>query len=95
MDVRTFLGEIRGSVANLMSRELHGLDAMKVQTTTWILFKIEVEDGDGNIIKVDTVNKAFNSRMMEVFQRSNLEEVIDEMFTHVSMQIEKPCFGKL
>ena len=66
------------------------LHSAKVQTTAWIRFKVEVEDGDGdgNVIRVDIVNKAFNSWMMEVFKGSNLNENIYEMFAHMRMQIE-------
>ena len=73
MDVQTFLKETRGSVTNLITKELQNLDSAKVQTTAWILSKVEVEVEDGSVIKVDTVKKAFNSRMM-VFQGTDLGE---------------------
>ena len=66
MDVETFLKE----TAVLITKELQDLNSAKVQTTTWIQFKIEVEGEDGSIIIVNTVKKVFNSRMMEVFQGS-------------------------
>ena len=88
MDAETFFRETRGCIINLTSRELCDLDSMKVQTTAWIRFKVEVEDEDGNAIRVDKVDKEFNSRMMEVFQGSNLEEVIYEMFAHMKTEIE-------
>ena len=61
-----------------------------MQTTIWIRFKVEVEVGDGNVRRVDMVDKAFNSRMMEVFKGSNLNEIINEMFAHMRMQIDNP-----
>ena len=61
MDVETFFGETRGSVINLTSRELRDLNSVKVQPTAWIRFKIEVKDEDGNIIRVDMVDKAFST----------------------------------
>ena len=61
MDVETLLGETGGSIAHLMSRKLCNLDAMKVQTTTWIQFRVEVEDRDGNVIRANMVDKLFNS----------------------------------
>ena len=73
MDVETFLGKTQGSVANLMSRGVRDLDSAKVQMTTWIRFKVE----DGNIIRVNAVDKAFNSWMMEAFKGSNLNEIIN------------------
>ena len=68
MDVETFFGEMRGSVANRMGKELQDLDSVKAQTIAWIRFKVEVKDEDTSVIRVETVDKAFNSRMMEVFQ---------------------------
>ena len=85
IDVETFLGETRGCVTNLMTKELQGLDLANVQMTAWIRFKVEVEDGDGKIIRVGTADKAFSSWMTEVFQGSNLDEIIDEMFAHMRM----------
>ena len=88
MDVETFLKETRGSVANLPTKDLQDLDTVKVQTTAWIRFKVEVDDGGRNVIRIDTVDKLFNSRMTEVFQGSNWNEVIDEMFAYMRTQIE-------
>ena len=93
MDVETFFGEMRGSVANLMAKKLQDLDSMKAQTIAWIRFKVEVENEDGSVIRVETVDKAFNSRMMEVFQGSDLGKVIDEMFAHMRMQVENPALA--
>ena len=87
MDVEAFLRKTQGSVANLMSKELRDLNSAKVQTTIWIRFKVDVEDGDGNVIRVNAV-EAFNSWMMELFKGSNLSKIINEMFAHMRMQIE-------
>ena len=92
MDVETFLKETSGSVANLITEELQNLDAVKVQMTTWVRFKVEVEDGDGNIVRVDTVKKAFNSQIMEAFQGSDLGEIIKEVFAHMETQVENHGF---
>ena len=89
MDVETFFGETRGSVINLTSRELRDLDSGKVQTTAWIQFKAEVEDGDGNVIGVDIVAKAFNSQMMEVLKGSDLNEIFEG---HMETQVENPAW---
>ena len=71
MDVETFFMETRGSVANLITKELKDLNSAKVQMTARIRFKVEVEDGDGKVIRVDRVDKVFNSQMIEVFKGSN------------------------
>ena len=59
-----------------------------MQTTIWILFKIEVEGEDGSIIKVDEVKKAFNSQMMEVFQGSDMGKIIKDMFALMKTQVK-------
>ena len=94
MDVETFLAwETRVSVTNLITKELKDLDSANVQTVACIRFKVKVEDGDENVIRVDTVDKAFNSRMMEVFKGSNLNEIINEMFAHMKTQAENPTLA--
>ena len=62
MDVETFLKETRGSVASQITKELQDLNLAQVQTTSWIRCEIEVEVGDGNVIKVNTIDNAFNSQ---------------------------------
>ena len=69
------------------------MDSAKVQTTAWIRFKVEVEDGDGNVFRLDMVHKAFNSWMMEVFQGSSLNEVINKIFAHMRAQIKNPALA--
>ena len=91
MDVEPFRGETRGSITNLITKELKDLDLTKVQTTTWIRFKVEVEDGDENLIRADMVDKAFNSQMMEMFKGSDLNEIIEEMFPQMRMEIKNPA----
>ena len=58
--------------ANLIAKELQDLDSVKVQTAARIHFKVEIKDGDGSIVRVNTVDKAFSSQMMEVFQGTDL-----------------------
>ena len=61
--------------------------------TTWIRFtQSSNEDDFENVIGVDRVNKAFSSWMTDIFQGSNLNEII-EMFVHIKTQIENPTLG--
>ena len=39
----------------------------------------------------DRVDKVFNSKIMSVYRSSDLEEIIDEIFTHMETQIENPA----
>ena len=49
-----------------MAKELQDMDSAKVQMTTWIRFMIEVEDENRSFVRVDMLDKTFNSQMMEV-----------------------------
>ena len=40
------------------------------------------------IIKVD---KAFNSKMTEVFQGTDIDEILNIMFAHIKAQVGKSC----
>ena len=62
-----------------------------MQMTAWIQLKVEIEGEDGSVITANEVRKAFNSRMMEVFQGSELDEIIEEMFAHMNIQVENPA----
>ena len=72
-----------------MNREIQDLGLARVQTTAWIRFMVEVEDENRNVIGVDRVEKAFNSRMTDIFQGSNLNEIIKEMFAHMKTRSKR------
>ena len=63
MDVETFFHHIRGDLIDLIKRELNNLNSVRVQTTTWIRFVREDEEGQ------ERVELAFNSLMMNVLMR--------------------------
>ena len=69
-------------ITDLISRELTDLNPVRVQTNTWIRFRIEHEEG------IDRVRLAFNSWMTNLFQDSDLYEIVNEMFTHMKTQIK-------
>ena len=86
MDVDTFFSCIREELISLIDRELTDLNSARVQTTTWIRFIQEFED----LVEIDRVNKAFNSRMMEVHQGSVLGRIVDGMIAHMKKLIDNP-----
>ena len=88
IDVDTFFDWIRQNLIDLISRELTDLNSARIQTTTWIRFRIEHEDR-----KIDRVRLPFNSRMMEIFQGSDLNEIVNVMFAHMKAQIENPALA--
>ena len=55
--------------------------SVNVQTTTWIRFKRDEE----------LVELAFNSRMMNVHNLSEINEIVNEMIAHMKEQIENPA----
>ena len=81
MDVDTFFSRIREGLIELIKRELTVLNSARVQMTTWIRF---IKDDD-------RVELAVNSRMTNVHQGSDLEQIVDEMITHKMTQIENPA----
>ena len=91
MDADTFFDRIRQNLIDLMNRVLTDLGSARVQTTAWIRFIQALEGDFGNIIGFNRERLPFNSRMMEIHQGSDLDEIVDEMLTHVKMQIENPA----
>ena len=51
--------------------------------TTWIRFR-----KDGELIKL-----AFNSRMVNVYNLSDMNEIVNEMIAHMKQQIENPALS--
>ena len=93
MDVDTFFDQVRQNLIGLMNKELIDLGSAKVQTTAWIIFIQALEDDFGNIIGADRAEKPFHSKITEIHQGSDLNEIIDEMLAHMKMQIENPALA--
>ena len=81
MDEDIFFDWIRQNLIDLISRELTDLDSARAQATIWIRFRIEYEDRI-----IDRVRLPFNSRMTDIFQGSDFNEIVDGMFTHMKTQ---------
>ena len=80
IDVDTLFSRIREGLIELIERELTVLNSARVQTTTWIRFARDE----------DQVELAFNSRMTDVHQGSNLDQIVDGMIAHMKSQIKNP-----
>ena len=89
MDVDTFFDWIRQNLIDLMNKEIQDLGSARVQTTVWIRFRMEVEDE--NVIRVYRVRLPFSRRMTEIFQGSELNEIVNEVFAYIKTQIENPA----
>ena len=93
MDIETF-DRITQNLIDPMNRELTDLGSTRVQRAAWIRFRVEVEDENGNVIGVDRVRLLFNSRMTKIFQGSDLNEIVNEIFAHTKRHIKNPALAK-
>ena len=81
MDVDTFFARTKRLLIDLLSRE-NRIRAVCSQATTWIRF---VKDG------IESVELAFNCRMLAVYNLSDMGEIVSEMIKHMQQQIENPA----
>ena len=79
-DPDTFLNRIRRFLIDLLERESR-TGAIRAQTTTWIRFK-----KDDELVEI-----AFNSRMTNAHNLSDLDEIVGEMIKHMKEQIRNPA----
>ena len=77
MDPDTFLNRIRRFLIDLLKKESR-TGTVRSQTTTWIRFRKDRE----------LVELAFNSRMTNVYNLSDLDEIVNEMIAHMKEQIK-------
>ena len=73
MDVDTFFARTKKFLIDLLSRETRDR-ALRSQATTWIRF---VKDG------VEQVELAFSSRMLAVYNLSDMGEIATAMIEHM------------
>ena len=80
MDPDTFFNRIRRFLIELLKKESR-TGAVRAQTMTWIRFR-----QDGELVEL-----AFNSRMMNVYNLSDMDEIVNKMIAHMKGQIENPA----
>ena len=80
VDPETFLNKIRGMLVDLIKRET-SREAVRTQATMWIKFRKGAE----------TVNPAFNSRMLPAYGLNGINKIADEMISHMLGQVENPA----
>ena len=81
MDVDTFFDRSKRFLIDLLSRETTSR-AVRSQATTWIRF---VKDG------IELVELAFNSRMLSVYNLSDMGEIASAMLELMQQQIKNPA----
>ena len=80
MDPDTFLNRVRRFLIDLLKKKLR-TGAVRSQTTTWIRFRKDRE----------LVELAINSIMMNVYNLSDMDEIVNEMIAHMKEQIKNPA----
>ena len=68
----------------MIKRELKTRTSARIQTTAWIRFVRDGEEGQ------ERVELAFNSLMMSVYRGSDLDQIVDGMIANMKFQIKKP-----
>ena len=85
IDVDTFFNRIRKELIGLIKRELKTRTSARIQTTAWIRFVRDDEEGQ------ERVELAFNSLMKRVYRGSEPDQIVDGMITNMKFQIENPA----
>ena len=80
MNINTFFARTRRFLIDLLRRETRNR-AVHSQATTWIRF---IKGG------IESVELAFNSRMLAIYNLSDMDEIVSAMIEHMNQQIEKP-----
>ena len=81
MDVDTYFARTKKFLIDLLSKETINR-AVRSQASTWIRFMRD---------EVETVDLAFNSRMMTVYNLNDKNEIVTAMIEHIARQIENPA----
>ena len=84
MDVDTSFARSRKFLIDLLSKETINR-AVRFQATTWIRFMKD---------EVEQVGLAFNSRMLAVYNLSDMNEIVSAMIEHMKQQIENPALSR-
>ena len=82
MDPDTIFSRVRRFLIDLMAKKSR-MGAVLSQATTWIRFR-----KDGEMVEL-----AFNSRMLNVYNFRDMNEIVNAMITHMAQQIENQALS--
>ena len=82
MDPDTFFSRVRKFLIKLLAKESR-TGTVRSQATTWIRFRKDVE----------MVELAFSSRMLNIYNLSDMNELVNAMISHMKQQIENPALS--
>ena len=80
IDVDTFFNRIRKELIGLIKQELKTRTSARIQTTAWIRFIRDDEEGQ------ERVELAFNSLMTSVYRGSETDQIVDGMIDNMKFQ---------
>ena len=80
MDPDTFFSRVRKFLIELLAKESR-TGAVRSQAMTWIRFR-----KDGELVEL-----AFNSRMTNAYNLSDMNEIVNDMIAHMKQQIKNPA----
>ena len=69
----------------MIERELKTRTSARIQTTAWIRFVRDDEEGQ------ERIELAFNSLMTSVYRGSETDQIVDRMIANMKFQIENPA----
>ena len=84
IDVDMLFSKIRKNLIGLIKKELKTRTSAGIQTTAWIRFVRDDEEGQ------ERVELAFNSLMTSVYRGSETDQIVDGMLANMKFQIENP-----
>ena len=84
IDVDTFFNRIGKRLIELIERELKTQTSARIETTAWIRFVRDDEEGQ------ERIELAFNSLMTSVYRGSETDQIVDRMIASMKFQIENP-----
>ena len=85
IDVDTFFNRIGKRLIELIEQELKTRTSARIQTTAWIRFIRNDEEGQ------ERVELAFNSLMTSVYRGSETDQIVDRMIDNMKFRIENPA----
>ena len=85
IDVDMFFNRTGKRLIELTERELKTQTSARIQTTAWIRFIRNDEEGQ------ERVELAFNSLMTSVYRGSVTDQIVDGMIANMKFQIENPA----
>ena len=85
IDVDMFFNRIGKRLIELIEGELKTRTSARIQTTAWIRFVRDDEEGQ------ERVELAFKSLMTSVYRGSETDQIVDGMIANMKFQIENPA----